>query len=93
MSLSRVCFFNGSQNVLYIYYFQRGKVLKLLPYVQFLSHSDKVTLNIILLGFIKKQRENAVTSNSYYYRYITECFAPKVKTAKKKKKKIVKDKF
>ena len=35
----------------------------------FLSYSDKVTLNIIFLGFIKKQREYAVTSYSYYYRH------------------------
>ena len=79
MSLSRVCLFYGCRitpKELYIFYllilldgnFQRGKVLKLLPYFM-LSHSDKVTLNIIFLGFKKKQQEYAVTSYSYYYRY------------------------
>ena len=65
MSLTRVCLFYGSRidpKELYIFdllilldcNFQRGKVLKVLPYVQFLSHSDKVTLNMIFLVVYKE---------------------------------------
>ena len=78
MSLSRVCLFNGLRIALYSFYllilldgnFQREKVDKPSPFVQFWSHPDKVTLNIILLGFIKKQREYAVTSYSYSHAFL-----------------------